>query len=324
MLWAVHIPDGVLGEPWLIGGFVVAAVLAGVSVLLFKCREEDIARVALLTAAFFVASLIHVRVGPTSVHLLLNGLLGVVLGWRAAVAIPVGLFLQAALFNHGGFTTLGVNSCVMVVPALLARLLFNGLRRVPGVRGPGFRAVLVTASVQVWLLSVVYSLALLFSNRPGPLPAFDTTWANEITFNPATIVVSLLLGGVAAGLEARLGNQPEFPIGLVVGEVTVLATMLLNFCVLLWGGQEDWHTLALVTFVAHLPIAVIEGTVLGFVVGYLARVKPELLGWSNAGEPSGSTSRAPAGTGGQPNPEQNGRTDYAAATNAVAPTCPAP
>jgi hypothetical protein len=32
-------------------------------------------------------------------------------------------------------------------------------------------------------------------------------------------------------------------------------------------------------FVAHLPIAVIEGIILGFTVGFLARVKPALLGW---------------------------------------------
>ena len=105
MLWAVHISDGVLAGPWLVGGFVVAAVLwvgaVFIDVVLDalrrrRFREEEIAEVALLTAAFFVASLVHVRVGPTSVHLLLNGLVGVILGWRAALAIPVGLFLQAA------------------------------------------------------------------------------------------------------------------------------------------------------------------------------------------------------------------------------------
>ena len=56
--------------------------------------------------------------------------------------------------------------------------------------------------------------------------------------------------------------------------------MLLNCLVLLWGGQEDWHSLALLTFVAHLPIAVVEGVVLGFTVGFLVRVKPEMLRWT--------------------------------------------
>ena len=127
-LWAVHISDGVLTWPWLTGGFALAGILACLGSR--RIRDEEIPRVAVLTAVFYVASLIHVRVPPTSVHLLLNGLVGLVLGWRAALAIPVGLFLQAALFSHGGFTTLGINSCIMVVPALLAWQMFTVLQRV--------------------------------------------------------------------------------------------------------------------------------------------------------------------------------------------------
>src|SRR5579871_5672190 len=116
-LWAVHISDGALTWPWVYGGFVVAALLLLIGA--WGIRDEEIPQVALLTAAFFVASLIHVKVGFSSAHLLLNGLVGVILGRRAALAIPVGLFLQAALIGHGGFTTLGINSCVMVLPALV-------------------------------------------------------------------------------------------------------------------------------------------------------------------------------------------------------------
>jgi cobalt/nickel transport system permease protein len=331
MLWAVHIADGVLSMPWLVGGFGLAVVLAVVGVAansIVNCsrgtafREEEIAKVALLTAAFFVASLVHVRVGPTSVHLLLNGLVGVILGWWAALAIPVGLFLQAALLQHGGFTTLGVNSCVMVLPALLAWVLFNGLRRLPFVCRPWFRAALVVTSTLVWTLSVVFSIALLSSNQLGHLEALDPTWAEAVTLHPATLAVALLLAVMAARLERRLGNAPEFPLGLLVGEVAVLATTLLNCLVLLWGGDEDWHTLALVTFVAHLPIAVIEGTVLGFVVGFVARVKPELLGWTDLT----ADAHAPAisdGLASQTTEPLNGRTVHAPALNLAAPPCPA-
>src|SRR5437899_8098412 len=135
-LWAVHISDSILAWPWLGGGFALAVVLAVLGS--WRIRDEEIARVALLTAAFFVASSIHVRVPSTSVHLLLNGLVGVVLGRRAALAIPVGLFLQAALIGHGGFTTLGINSCVMVIPALLARQVFVVLERLGGLRRSWF------------------------------------------------------------------------------------------------------------------------------------------------------------------------------------------
>jgi cobalt/nickel transport system permease protein len=121
-LWAVHIADGILTWPWWSVGFVLAALLALLGAR--RIRDEEIPQIALLTAAFFVASSIHVRTPATSVHLLLNGLVGVILGRRAALAIPVGLFLQAALLFHGGILTLGVNSCVMVLPALLAWQIF--------------------------------------------------------------------------------------------------------------------------------------------------------------------------------------------------------
>src|SRR5436309_8202046 len=111
MLFAVHISDNILTAPWWLGGFVLAAFLFFLGSR--RLQDEEVPRIALLTAAFFIASLVHVRVPPTSVHLILNGLVGVVLGWRACLAIPVGLFLQALLIQHGGFTTLGINTCIM-------------------------------------------------------------------------------------------------------------------------------------------------------------------------------------------------------------------
>src|SRR5262245_64893220 len=118
---AVHISDAVLTWPWLLAGFAVAALLVAWGSR--QIVDEEIPRIGLLTAAFFVASLIHVRLGPTSVHLLLNGLVGVLLGTRAALALAVGLFLQALLLAHGGYTTLGINCIVLTLPALVARPL---------------------------------------------------------------------------------------------------------------------------------------------------------------------------------------------------------
>jgi hypothetical protein len=89
---------------------------------------------------------------------------------------------------------------------------------------------------------------------------------------------------MAAWVERRLENAPEFSLGLLIGETSVLATAFLICLVLLWGGEEDWHALALLVFVVHLPIAVIEGIILGFTVGFLAKVKPEMLGWTQSRE----------------------------------------
>jgi cobalt/nickel transport system permease protein len=281
-LWAVHIDDGYLTLPWLAGGFALAAALALFGA--WRIRDEEIPRVALLTAAFFVASLMHVNLGPTSVHLLFNGLVGVVLGRRAGLAIPVGLFLQAALFHHGGYTTLGVNSCVMTLPALLAWGLFRGLQHVRWERHPWLRGGLVAAFALAWTLSLVFSVALLCSNRLGGLDRLDAGPALRLTFHPLTLALAGLLAAGTAWAERGLGHAPEFALGLLVGGAAVLATLALNGIVLIAGGQEDWHALALLAFVAHLPVVVVESIVLGFTVGFLVRVKPEMLRWRPAEE----------------------------------------
>jgi cobalt/nickel transport system permease protein len=270
----VHISDGVLTAPWVVGGFGLAALLAWFGA--WRIRDEEIPRVALLTAAFFAASSIHVRIPPASVHLLLNGLVGVILGRRAGLAIPIGLALQVALLGHGGWTTLGINSCDMALPALLAALLFAGLQRVPWLRRPWFRAGLVTLSSFLWLLSLVYGVALLGSDRSsGP------EWAMHLALSPVVLGAILLTSLIAAGIENRLENAPEFAIGLLIGQVTVLATIALTSLVLARGAiePESWDKLAEVLFVAHLPIALVEGFVLGFAVSFLVRVKPEMIGW---------------------------------------------
>jgi len=279
--WAVHLPDGVLSTPWLAGGFVIAGLLVALGT--WRIRDEEISKIALLTAAFFVATLIHVPVpaGPKA-HLLLNGLLGIVLGPRAALAIPVGLFLQAALFGHGGFSTLGINSCVMTLPALLAWLMFAGFQRIRWIRHAHARSALVAGSVMIMILSVAYSVAMLLTNPMSQLDALNMAEANHITFHPLTLSLTLMLALVVGWWERRLENKPEFPLGLFIGELAVLATVFLNCVALLFGGEADWHTLALITVVVHLPIAAIEGIILGFMVGFLARVRPDLLGFRAA------------------------------------------
>jgi cobalt/nickel transport system permease protein len=277
--FAVHISDGVLQPSWQWGGFAVAGLLALFGA--WRIRDEEIPRVAVLTAAFFVASQIHVQVpGGPSTHLLLNGLLGVVLGRRALLAVPVGLFLQAALFGHGGFYALGVNSVVMGLPALLAGWLFAGLRRLPWLRRPEMRAAFVAASVLAFGLSLVYAVTLLVTNDPRQLTDADLSWADRVTFHPATLAAAALLAALAAWAERRLENAPEFPLGLVVGESAVLATILLHTLALVLGGGKDLYSVALLTLIIHLPLAVLEGAILGFAVGFLARVKPEMLGWT--------------------------------------------
>jgi cobalt/nickel transport system permease protein len=282
-LLAVHISDNLLTTWWWLGGFMLMTALMCLGAL--RVRDEEIPRIALLTSAFFIASLIHVRVGPTSAHLLLNGLVGVVLGWRACIAIPVAVFLQAVLFSHGGFTTIGINSCIMIIPALAAGGLFQLLQRVPWIWQPWFRSGLVACSCLTFMASLIFSICLV-SALPGNTSGTDglaaiyaaLKTAREIVFHPLTLLFALVGSLAAVAAERKLETAPEFPLGLLMGEMTVLATVALNCLVLLAGGETNWMLPASILVIVHLPVAVVEGLVLGFAVGLLARVRPDIIG----------------------------------------------
>ncbi len=123
----MHISEGVLSPAVLAGGAALA--VAGAALGLKKMSPESIPRVAILSSAFFVASLIHVPLGPVSMHLVLNGLMGLFLGLAALPAILVALALQAVLFQFGGITVLGVNTVIMGFPAVACYFLCRPLLR---------------------------------------------------------------------------------------------------------------------------------------------------------------------------------------------------
>lgn len=121
----MHISEGVLSPSVLIAGALLAT--GGVAIGIRKMDYRRIPEVAVLSSAFFVASLIHVPIGPVNAHLILNGLVGILLGWMAFPSILVALLLQALLFQFGGLTTLGINTLIMAVPAITAYYLFGFL-----------------------------------------------------------------------------------------------------------------------------------------------------------------------------------------------------
>lgn len=119
----MHISEGVLSGPVLAAGALAAA--AGTAAGLKKIDPDRMVHVAILASAFFVASLIHVNIGPVSAHLILNGIVGLLLGWAAFPAILVALVLQSVFFQYGGLTALGANTIVMALPAVICHYLFG-------------------------------------------------------------------------------------------------------------------------------------------------------------------------------------------------------
>ncbi|MCJ2669634.1 MAG: cobalt transporter CbiM [Candidatus Thermoplasmatota archaeon] len=198
----VHIADGILAPEVWIAGFVITGIILAYT--LYRTKAEEIPKISLVTSAVFVASLIHIPLGPTSVHLILAGLAGVLLAEKAYPSVFIALLLQAFLFQHGGITTIGINTVIIGVPALVSYGIF-----VVGVNHTRFEQRLV------------------------------------------------IFGGLAGG-------------------VAIVLAVVLTSIALLFGGEEFLGVVALLA-VAHVPVIVIEAVIVGSVVGFLNKVKPEML-----------------------------------------------
>ncbi len=157
----MHISEGILSWPVLASGAAMAAV--GTAVGLKKLDYDRIAQAGILSASFFVASLIHVPLGPSNVHLILNGVVGLLLGWGAVPAIVVALLLQAVLFQYGGITTLGVNTVIMAGPAVICYLIFGPMiSKKPSI---ALLAAFAVGFMSVFLGGILVGLALMFTEK---------------------------------------------------------------------------------------------------------------------------------------------------------------
>jgi len=122
----MHISDGVLPTLVTLGGYAASLAIATWSAK--QTRPEDLPKMAVVTSAFFVASLIHFPIGPTSVHLLIPGLVGILLGNGAFLSISLGIALQSLLFQFGGLTAIGANAIMMGIPALISGWVFRAFK----------------------------------------------------------------------------------------------------------------------------------------------------------------------------------------------------
>jgi len=197
----MHISEGILSAPVLVTGAGLTATAVGYS--LKKMEYKEIPKVAILSSAFFVASLIHVPVGPSSVHLILNGMVGILLGWSAFLAILIALTLQSILFQFGGLTTIGVNTVNMAFPAIICFYLFNR-----GVRGES---------------------------------------------NFIAIIFAFFCGFLAVLLS-----------GIMVASALIFT-------------GETFVKIAKLMLISHLPVMILEGILTAFCIGFLRKVRPEIL-----------------------------------------------
>ncbi|MGY6529400.1 MAG: cobalt transporter CbiM [Cyanobacterium sp.] len=191
----MHIPDGLLPPAVSISGYAITGGLTWFSlreINKISNYQEQIPKASLLTAAFFVSSLIHIPVPPFNIHLILNGLMGIVLGYFSFTGILIGLFFQAVFFQHGGLSTLGINAVIMGLPALISYYLwhFRKIKVFQAGAGKNF-LIFLCGSLGVFISALLFVAVILNTISPDL----------DIDLERAAILTSLVTYGVQSMLE---------------------------------------------------------------------------------------------------------------------------
>lgn len=155
----MHISDTILPTTVWLGGYGVTGVCT--AVVASRIREEELTRTAVLTSLFFATSSIAIPLPWGSAHLMLTGLLGIVLGWKAFPATLTALLLQLLMFGYGGALTLGINTFTMASGSVVAYYVFRSRRVLRPSVARDAAAGALAGALGVLTAAAVYFAALL-------------------------------------------------------------------------------------------------------------------------------------------------------------------
>jgi len=187
----MHIVDGALDNTVVIGGAALA--VAGIAYGLKRVDLERIPQMGVLNATFFIASLVHIPVGPTSLHLILNGLIGLAF---------IALLLQAVFFGYGGLIVLGINTLNIALPSVIVWLL---LEKKILTSSPKQAAIWggIAGGLSILLTAIMVSISLTLSGDAF-IPAAKLVLWSHIPL----ILIEALVTAAAVGLLIKV--KPNF------------------------------------------------------------------------------------------------------------------
>lgn len=179
----MHISDGILSSEVVIATSIISLGLIAVS--LKNLKNKNIALISAMSAIFFIASFIHIPLGPTQIHLVLIGVIGILLGSGVFLAIAIALLLQATLLGYGGLSSLGANIIIMALPGYLIYLLTkSGVLNLLNEKIKYF----AIGFVSVFLATIFLCLILVLAKQEYLLAAYTIILANI----PAMVIEGLV------------------------------------------------------------------------------------------------------------------------------------
>ena len=251
----VMVPDGVL--PWWLStaGWLVALALLGVA--LWRLRDAPVGRmvplVGVMTALMVI--IMSLELVPIGYELHLTALTGMIIGpWYGAIAALLFNLLRA-LLGDGAFTNIGLNTSITWTEIALGAAGWALLRPLARRFSPALAAG--TASFISLLLATVLFVGLIGLS----------------TVNPRQLVET-------GAFDVRSGSFGDSPWG----------DGLLNFRVTEAHSDQQaeahpasstpagFTTFALAILVLGLIGSLIEATLTGAIVAFIAKVRPYVLG----------------------------------------------
>ncbi len=179
----MHISDGILSSEIVIATSVLSVGLVAYS--LKNIKNSSIALISAMGAIFFIASFIHIPLGPTQIHLVLIGILGIVLGSQVFLAILIALLLQATLLGFGGLSSLGANLIIMALPSYLIYLITKmGLLNFLNIKIKYF----MIGFIPIILSTLILALILALSKKEYLIASYTVIVANI----PAMLIEGLV------------------------------------------------------------------------------------------------------------------------------------
>jgi len=124
----IHLPDGVIPFVWWFGGYIAALLVA---IFVLRQIDKDSVRRKIPIAAVMSAVMLitmSVPLGFLPFHLNLSALAGILMGPGLGFVIAFVVNIFMAMMGHGGVTVIGLNTLVIGAEAVIAFLIFSGLR----------------------------------------------------------------------------------------------------------------------------------------------------------------------------------------------------
>jgi cobalt/nickel transport system ATP-binding protein len=245
----IHIPDGVL-PVWLVAlGWLGALALVWYAAR--RARASDVRRkvplLGVVSALVLVA--MSTEIVPIAYHLNLTVVAGVLLGpWLGAIAAFIVIVILA-LLGHGGITVIGLNTLMIATEMALGWAMFRLLVRLLGRRRVPWAAAISTVLTLAMTTTLLVGLVALAG--PGTAIGRDTG-----ALDPRTLTFANPFGGGVVSVETLRGAEPAPSASGAPLSVARFATVVYTL------GPIGW---------------VIEALVTAGILGYVARVRPQLV-----------------------------------------------